>query len=115
MNGNNGYDGDDVLYIAFPGADAVPGPDGAKWDAAGFDEFEESIRALGDKLTARIGGVYRAIEHDQDGTVSSATTTGGTPAATTGPVRSGAVPGLRLGRTRNSWGRRAVEKRRRFH
>ena len=33
MNGNNGHDETDVLYIAFPGADAVPGSSGADWGA----------------------------------------------------------------------------------
>jgi hypothetical protein len=54
MNGNHGYDGDDVLYLAFPGEDAVPGADGAKWDARNFDEFEASIGDLGDKLMKRL-------------------------------------------------------------
>ncbi|KAL2153608.1 hypothetical protein VTH82DRAFT_4763 [Thermothelomyces myriococcoides] len=56
MTGNNGHDETDVLYIAFPGADAVPGADGAKWDADSWQEFEASIEALGDKLIQRIGG-----------------------------------------------------------
>ncbi|KAF7552215.1 hypothetical protein G7Z17_g4449 [Cylindrodendrum hubeiense] len=54
MNGNNGYDGDDVLYIAFPGTDAVPGAKGALWKADDYDAFEASITAQGDKLIARI-------------------------------------------------------------
>lgn len=56
VNGNAGHDGDDVLYIAFPGADAVPGANGANWGAANYAAFESSITALGDKLIARIGG-----------------------------------------------------------
>lgn len=54
MNGNNGYDDEDVLYIAFPGKEAVPGADGANWSAANYNEFEDSIRGLGDKLIERI-------------------------------------------------------------
>ncbi|KAI0139033.1 glycoside hydrolase family 75 protein [Hypoxylon sp. NC0597] len=56
MNGNNGHDENDVLYIAFTGKDAVPGKNGAKWDAKNYDEFESSIQGLGDKLIQRIQG-----------------------------------------------------------
>lgn len=52
--GNNGHDENDVLYLAFTGKDAVPGKNGAKWDAKNYDEFESSIQALGDKLIQRI-------------------------------------------------------------
>ena len=55
MNGNFGHGEDDVLYIAFPGSDAVPGAKGAKWTAKNFDEFQSSITTLGDKLIKRIG------------------------------------------------------------
>ncbi|KAI0813791.1 chitosanase [Xylaria sp. FL0064] len=54
ITGNNGHEETDVLYIAFTGADAVPGADGAKWDAANFDEFEASIQSLGDQLVSRL-------------------------------------------------------------
>lgn len=50
MNGDNGHEQKDVLYLAFPGSDAVPGPNGAKWDADTFSEFEESLREQGDRL-----------------------------------------------------------------
>src|SRR5689334_17063246 len=56
MNGNNGHDENDVLYIAFPGADAVPGANGANWGATSWQSFESSIEALGNKLIQRIGG-----------------------------------------------------------
>jgi hypothetical protein len=55
MTGDNGHDPDDVLYIAFPGSDAVPGANGADWAAANYAAFESSITALGDTLIARIG------------------------------------------------------------
>ncbi|KAI5462768.1 family 75 glycoside hydrolase [Mariannaea sp. PMI_226] len=55
MTGNNGHGEHDVLYIAFTGKDAVPGAS-ANWDAKNYDEFEQSISALADKLIARIGG-----------------------------------------------------------
>ncbi|KPM45293.1 hypothetical protein AK830_g1259 [Neonectria ditissima] len=54
MNGNNGHDENDVLYIAFPGRDAVPGAKGASWKAKNYAAFEESITGLGDQLIARI-------------------------------------------------------------
>lgn len=55
VNGNSGHDANDVLFIAFPGDDAVPGRN-AKWNARSYDEFESSIQSLGDKLIQRIGG-----------------------------------------------------------
>jgi hypothetical protein len=56
MNGDFGHSEKDVMYIAFPGADAVPGAKGAKWNAKNFSEFEASIESLGNKLIQRIGG-----------------------------------------------------------
>ncbi|KAJ6443208.1 LOW QUALITY PROTEIN: chitosanase [Purpureocillium lavendulum] len=56
INGNAGHDENDVLYIAFPGKDAVPGARGAKWNAQNYDDFERSITGLGDQLIQRIGG-----------------------------------------------------------
>ncbi|KAK3313968.1 glycoside hydrolase family 75 protein [Apodospora peruviana] len=64
ISGDNGHDEDDVLYIAFPGADAVPGANGANWDARNFDEFESSISKLGDSLVARIGRAAVAGENE---------------------------------------------------
>ncbi|KAK2056389.1 fungal chitosanase [Colletotrichum caudatum] len=55
INGNAGHDEDDVLYIAFTGDDAVPGANGAAWNASTYDEFESSITDLGNKLLARVG------------------------------------------------------------
>ncbi|KAM7197772.1 fungal chitosanase [Naviculisporaceae sp. PSN 640] len=55
MTGDNGYDGTDVLYLAFLGSDAVPGPDGADWTASDFGAFEKSIETLGDRLVQRVG------------------------------------------------------------
>ncbi|KAK8055172.1 glycoside hydrolase family 75 protein [Apiospora rasikravindrae] len=56
INGNNGHDQTDVLYIAFPGSEAVPGADGAAWGASNYDAFEKSIRAKGDQLIQRLAG-----------------------------------------------------------
>ncbi|PHH90861.1 hypothetical protein CDD83_2417 [Cordyceps sp. RAO-2017] len=53
VSGNSGHDENDVLYIAFTGEDAVPGKK-ANWAAKTFDEFEESIEPLGDRLIQRI-------------------------------------------------------------
>ncbi|KAI9047907.1 hypothetical protein LZ554_007709 [Drepanopeziza brunnea f. sp. 'monogermtubi'] len=50
VNGNSGHDATDVLYIAFTGAAAVPGANGAKWNAASASEFEASLATLGDVL-----------------------------------------------------------------
>ncbi|KAM0812872.1 putative Endo-chitosanase [Seiridium cardinale] len=55
INGNSGHDGNDVLYIAFTGPDAVPGADGADWGAKDTDTFAKSIQSFGDKLVQRIG------------------------------------------------------------
>ncbi|KAK0766384.1 hypothetical protein N5P37_000107 [Trichoderma harzianum] len=55
INGNNGHDQTDVLYIAFTGSSAVPGAKGAQWNAQDYNDFENSISALGDSLVARIG------------------------------------------------------------
>ncbi|PNP44113.1 hypothetical protein TGAMA5MH_04398 [Trichoderma gamsii] len=55
INGDNGHDQDDVLYIAFTGFGAVPGARGAQWNAQDYTDFENSISALGDSLVARIG------------------------------------------------------------
>ncbi|KAK0732402.1 fungal chitosanase of glycosyl hydrolase group 75-domain-containing protein [Apiosordaria backusii] len=54
MTGDNGYDGMDVLYVAFTGKDAVPGKNGADWAAKDYDTFERSIQGLGDKLVQRM-------------------------------------------------------------
>ncbi|TPX11611.1 uncharacterized protein E0L32_007590 [Thyridium curvatum] len=56
MTGNNGHDENDVLYIAFPGDDAVPGAGGANWGASSYAAFENSIQDRGNKLIQRIGG-----------------------------------------------------------
>ncbi|KAK3395760.1 fungal chitosanase [Sordaria brevicollis] len=54
MSGRNGIDDEDVLYLAFTGQEAVPGREGARWDAAGFEEFERSVEELGERLVSRI-------------------------------------------------------------
>ncbi|KAK6865258.1 Glycoside hydrolase family 75 [Apiospora arundinis] len=56
ITGNNGHDETDVLYIAFPGSEAVPGANGANWAATSYDAFEKSIQAKGDQLIQRLGG-----------------------------------------------------------
>ena len=55
VSGDNGYDDDDVLYIAFTGQDAVPGSQGANWSATNYEIFEKSIQDQGDTLIERIG------------------------------------------------------------
>jgi chitosanase len=53
VNGHSGHDQNDVLYIAFSGPDAVPGKS-AKWKAKSYEEFEESITDLGNRLIASL-------------------------------------------------------------
>lgn len=53
MSGTNGHVEHDVLYVAFTGKEAVPGALGAKWTAKTPQEFEASIKTLGDKLVAK--------------------------------------------------------------
>lgn len=73
INGNSGHDETDVLYIAFPGSEAVPGANGAAWGASSYDAFEKSIQAKGDQLIQRLGG---------SGSGGSPTTTAGQPKPT---------------------------------
>lgn len=82
INGNSGHDVDDVLYIAFPGKDAVPGST-ARWAASSPQEFEDSIAALGDKLVSRIGGGSGSGSGNDTGSGAPAP-----PARTTTPAAS---------------------------
>jgi hypothetical protein len=75
INGNSGHDDNDVLYIAFTGSDAVPGKSGAKWTASNYDEFEASIKSLGDKLVSRIGSSGGQASGSSSATASATTTT----------------------------------------
>ncbi|KAL6693474.1 chitosanase [Trichoderma pleuroticola] len=52
LSGNNGHDPKDVLFIGFTGSGAVPGKSGANWAAKNTNDFENSIKALGDRLVA---------------------------------------------------------------
>ncbi|PFH55734.1 hypothetical protein XA68_17704 [Ophiocordyceps unilateralis] len=54
MTGGNGHNGNDILYLAFPGRDAVPGAHGADWNASTFQQFERSLAPVGDRLLRRI-------------------------------------------------------------
>ena len=56
MNGSNGHDENDVLYIAFPGRVADTVNKHANWSAKNFDDFESSISAVGDRLIVRLDG-----------------------------------------------------------
>lgn len=53
VNGNSGHDESDVLYVAFTGDEAVPGPR-TKWDAKDFAEFEDSIVEVGNRMIGRL-------------------------------------------------------------
>lgn len=50
-SGDSGHTPNDVMYIGFTGKEAVPGKS-AKWKADSTEEFEDSIKELGDKLVA---------------------------------------------------------------
>lgn len=52
MNGDNGHDEQDVLYIAFQGPDAVPGEQ-VNWRAGSEAEFQSSLQSFGDALVSR--------------------------------------------------------------
>jgi hypothetical protein len=54
IGGDSGHDNNDVLYLVFPGLDAVPGPDGVAWNASNYTLFEQSIEPLGDKIVLRV-------------------------------------------------------------
>ncbi|KAL8673140.1 MAG: hypothetical protein Q9168_002437 [Polycauliona sp. 1 TL-2023] len=53
VSGDSGHDKPDVLYVAFTGEDARPGP-GTKWDAKNYAEFEDSIEEVGNRLIKRL-------------------------------------------------------------
>ncbi|PHH68142.1 hypothetical protein CDD80_221 [Ophiocordyceps camponoti-rufipedis] len=57
VHGDRGHDENDVLYLAFPGEAAVPGPDGAAWNASDSQEFERSLEPIGHRLVSGIGDV----------------------------------------------------------
>ncbi|RCI08858.1 hypothetical protein L249_5000 [Ophiocordyceps polyrhachis-furcata BCC 54312] len=62
MTGNNGHEENDILYLAFPGAEAVVGPDAA-WNASSYRDFARSIEPIGDALVKRrIGDTSKAIK-----------------------------------------------------
>lgn len=50
-DGLTGDNQKDVSYIGFTGQEAVPSA-GANWSAGSAEEFEDSIRELGDSLVA---------------------------------------------------------------
>ncbi|KAF2670029.1 Chitosanase-domain-containing protein [Microthyrium microscopicum] len=54
INGNQGHDVNDVLYIAFPGSVANTVNVRADWAAKSYDDFERSIESLGNELIQRL-------------------------------------------------------------
>jgi len=54
ISGDNGHQTPDILYIGFTGKSAVPGANGAKWDATSFADFEASLASIGDELVAKV-------------------------------------------------------------
>jgi Fungal chitosanase of glycosyl hydrolase group 75 len=120
MNGDNGYTGHDVLYLAFTGAAAKPGASGADWcvwsrgcwagretDASGvcrtasdFATFEASLAHIGDALVAKIGGSGNYSAPPASTTPSAYPTS--TPKPATSPSASPS-PTPRRHRRRGSW------------
>ncbi|KAL2819582.1 chitosanase [Aspergillus cavernicola] len=64
MDGNNGYDGEDVLYISFKGDGAVPG-EAANWKAATYGDFERSIEDLGDELMSGLVSAFSEFRMEE--------------------------------------------------
>jgi hypothetical protein len=54
IDGDNGHDKNDVLYIGFPGSVADTVYKHANWAAKSFDDFESSIKAMGDDLISTL-------------------------------------------------------------
>lgn len=52
LSGDNGHVDQDVLYIGFTGPEAAPR--GANWRAKNALQFSQSIKAVGEKLVARL-------------------------------------------------------------
>ncbi|KAF2710268.1 glycoside hydrolase family 75 protein [Pleomassaria siparia CBS 279.74] len=63
ITGDSGHGDHDVLYIAFPGDEAVPGA-AAAWSAGSPEEFEASLAGVGDALVAKLvsGGNSRIMK-----------------------------------------------------
>lgn len=53
INRSVSHEPNDVMYIAFTGAEAAPGADGVGWAVGTKEEFVESIRGLCDELIRR--------------------------------------------------------------
>lgn len=54
VNGNNGHDETDVLYIAFPGSIADTVHKKANWAAQNYNDFEASILDTGNTLIKKL-------------------------------------------------------------
>lgn len=52
LNGDSGHGDHDVLYMAFPGEEAVA--KNVKWGASTAKEFEASLATIGDKLVKKV-------------------------------------------------------------
>lgn len=54
LNANSGHEPHDILYLAFPGDEAVIGSK-ADWKAKNRVDFEKSLAVVGDELVKKIG------------------------------------------------------------
>ncbi|RDA92816.1 hypothetical protein CP533_0782 [Ophiocordyceps camponoti-saundersi (nom. inval.)] len=62
MTGNNGHEENDILYIGFPGAEAVV-PPSAAWNASSYEDFARIIEPIGDALVkSRLGKTSKAMK-----------------------------------------------------
>lgn len=52
LSGDSGHSDHDVLYLAFPGEEAVAKD--VNWEAETAEEFEESLAAIGDELVKKV-------------------------------------------------------------
>lgn len=75
-NADQGCNGNDFMYIAFTGDDAVP--QDADWGAQSAEDFEASLQTLGDKLVSRIGSSGSAPPTTTSASAPSSTPTSGT-------------------------------------
>ncbi|KAF3904456.1 hypothetical protein ABW20_dc0103329 [Dactylellina cionopaga] len=76
LNGNNGHEPHDVLYLAFTGSDAVVGPKNANWKAKSASDFQKSLKTFGDSiLKKKFGSVAPRSSTKTSGTKITSTKT----------------------------------------
>jgi chitosanase len=72
ITGDSGHSGNDVMFLAFPGKEAVP--QDAEWGAEDAEVFEKSLWAAGDALLETLGqSVGSGTEGGWNGTITTGT------------------------------------------